>query len=299
MIKKIIVFGDSYMYGTELPQDDSDIKPRIEKIVEGMPRDPISGAIPIRMLNSVHFDALWDIELSTPDYEYRCHRYSIGGILTQHYGIETYKNYAWAGYSNTAIMSEIIEHLGEIGPDTLVIVGLTYPSRTTRLNEPTDYGKTKSFNNFSSLAKNKDHRKFIELAFEYDDDMLTKYLNVINFISFIDNVLSGVPHIIIDPINIFRENNELNGKILNGWNFDNKIENTIIDHGDEIRKPELVKYAQQFFNSNLFPYTFNHSILHAKTSNYYGRSYLGHPSRKAHQHFANEYLIPHINTMFG
>lgn len=298
MIKKLVVFGDSYMYGTELPQDDPDLYPKIENIVADLPRDPVSGAIPIGLLRSSHFDALWNLEMSTPDYEYRCHNYSIGGIIKRHLGLEVYNNYAWAGYSNEATMVELIKNRGLIDNETLVIVGITFPTRTTRLNEETGYNKIRTFNNFSSLSKNKDHEKFIELSFKYDNDIMTKCLQVINFISFVKRELNGIPHIIIDPVNIFRDNPDLNGMIVDGWILENTVKNYILKQGDNIFHPELVDYAQNFFNDNLFPFTFNHSISHAKQNGYYGRALLGHPSKKAQEHYASNYLIPYINKTY-
>lgn len=294
MISKILTFGDSYMYGTELPQEDPDLKEHINKIVEGLPRDPISGAIPIDILKSVHFDKLWDLEMKTNDYETRCHNYCISGIVARHFNIPEYKNFSWAGYSNDAILVELLSHMHEITNDTLVIVGLTFPFRTTRLNESTNYNKIKSFNNHHNLNKNRDHERYIELSMEYDDDILVKYIHTMNHISTIKSILANVPHVIIDPINIYRESKELNGKLLDDWFLEDTIKSSILRIGDDILYPGVVDHLQDFFNNNTFGYTFNHSLLYAKDNNVYGRALLGHPSRYAHEHFAAEFLIPYI-----
>lgn len=298
MITKLLTFGDSYMYGTELPQDDADLKSKIENIVKDLPRDKISGAIPIDLLKSKHFDALWEIEIQTNDYEERCHSYCISGIVSNYFNLESYKNYSWAGYSNDAIMSELILHKNELSSDTLVIIGLTFPFRTTRLNELTDYHKIKSFNNYQNLDKSNAHKKYIELSILFDNDLLVKYLQVKNHISALKQLLCNVPHIIIDPINIYRENSELNYKLLDDWFLDNTIEMSINKIGDQICYPAIVQDLQTYFNENTFAYTLNNSLLHAKENNVYGRALLGHPSRYSHEHFANTYLIPYIINNF-
>lgn len=299
MITKLLTFGDSYMYGTELPQDDADLKHRIEHIVKDLPRDKISGAVPVELLKGSHFDALWDIEMQTADYEERCHSYCISGIISRHFKFSSYKNYAWAGYSNDAIMSELILHKNDISSDTLVIVGLTFPYRTTKLNERTGYDKIRTHNNYAPHNKSKLHKQYIELSDMYGDDMLIKYLHVKNHIIAIKQILKDVPHIIIDPVNIYRENPELNLKLLDDWFLDDTVERAIQKMGDNIYYQSIVKDLQDFFNDNTFAYTMNHSLLHAKENNAYGRALLGHPSRYSHEHFANEYLIPYIKTNFN
>ena len=37
---------------------------------------------------------------------------------------------------------------------------------------------------------------------------------------------------------------------------------------------------------------------HAKQNGYYGRALLGHPSKKAQEHYASNYLIPYINKTY-
>lgn len=299
MITKLVTFGDSYMYGTELPQDDPDLKFKLETIVQDLPRDKISGAVPVNLLKSTHFDALWDIEMKTADYEERCHRYSISGIISKYFNFDTYKNYSWAGYSNDAIMSELILHKNDISPDTLVIVGLTFPYRSTKLNEQTGHNKIRTYNNYAPHNRGSTHKKYIELSDLFGDDILVKYLHVKNHIAALKEILHGIPHIIIDPVNIYRENSELNYKLLDDWFLDKILEQTINGLGDQIYYVDIVKELQTYFNENIFHFTFNHSLLSAKENNVYGRALLGHPSKYSHEHFANTYLIPYIINNFN
>lgn len=291
MISRIVIFGDSYMDGSELPCSDPDLRSRVDALFPGIARHH-TGAIPVNLVKASFYVDFNDLVFSVPDYFDRCHAYSMGGYLARKLGVP-HENHAFGGYSNEAIMAEIWNHLGHIDHNTLVLVGLTFPHRTTRLDAVGYGGHIRTFNNFSIDGKGSDHDRFLELHMRYGDDTLTSILRVCNHIRAVSEMLRGIPHILIDPLNIYRQNPDIDGKVF-PWPRTRLVENTINSAGETILMPYLVSQMQDFLDSRTFEFTLNHAMIDLANNGLPYNETLGHPNKMAHEIYVDKYLHPYL-----
>lgn len=287
MVNRIMAFGDSVMYGTELPYDDDDIRPLVDSIIRGLGLDE-TGALHHGDITPALVDAKEEMEKGIEDYDERCKRYSMSGYLAAKLGVPSV-NHSFGGYGNDAIVSEILMHRHEFNQRTFVIVGLTYHSRRTRLDETNVNGRIVSINNYA--ASNRDQIKYLELEDMYGDDLLVRYLHVRNHVSALREILKGVPYLIIDPLNTYRENHEL-GSGIHGWGHRDCVSAAILQQHGRITKPSLVEEIQKYFNDNTFGYTLNNAMMEVSAEGTRCRQPFLHPTKAVHERFVDAYIIP-------
>lgn len=290
MINKVLVFGDSYMFGSELPCADPDIRPKVDRLFSGIQRDH-TGAIPEKLWNPSYFVDFAELVGEIPDYNERCHRYCMGGYLANKLSVG-YENHSIGGYSNDAIMAELMLRSDQLDGNTLVLVGITYPDRTTRLDVRSEYNYIKTYNNFQ-IGWSREHENFLELYMKYGDDTLTKFMHVRNHIAAIKSMLSDIPHVLIDPTNIYRQSPEIDGRLFT-WPQTNLIEAQLSVRGEQIVLPKIVSKLQSYFDDNLFQFTLNHAMVDIESNNQSCRESLGHPNKLAHEIFVDRYLHPYL-----
>lgn len=306
-LKKLFTFGDSYMYGTELPQA---VIPDFDKLLETKLKKPgligPDGRVPFGVSNEEIRNAAHSLERdNVKNYEQLAHSLSMSGIVHDHYNFDEYHNLAWGGNSYAAIMTTLLNNIEQIDSESIVIVGATYPLRTSRFtvkkNDNIGPSMLENHNNYSHVTKNESHNTYVELSLEFSDDLLVEYINAMTYILAIDSMLekSGCKYIIIDPLNILRESSELDGKIRKGWRFTDNIRRVLEnnDEWDAIRQVKLIYNVQQKLNNYLFDYTLHHSIYALTQMDEITHCVLGHPNARCHKHFAETYLIPYIDKL--
>lgn len=175
----------------------------------------------------------------------------------------------------------------------MVLVGLTYPNRTTRLDAVGYGGTIKTFNNFSLDGKGSDHDRFLELHMRYGDDTLASVLRVCNHVCAINNLLHSIPHVVIDPLNIYRQNPDIEGKVF-PWPRTKLVETMISSVGEAIMMPYLVSQLQDFLDSNTFGFTLNHAMIDLANNGLPYNETLGHPNKMAHELYVDNYLHPYL-----
>lgn len=289
MITQILAFGDSNVAGNETAFCEPDAKALLDKAFPKQKLDK-TGSIPPRDVRYQHYTKLTEVTDSIPDYDQKCWHYSFVGHLANTIGVP-YINCAFGGYSNDAIMAELIKHSADIDESTLVIVGVTFPARETQLNIATDHGRIKCFSNYHQYAENPRHQQFMETYWEWSNDLLTKFIHVRNHIASIKEILTGIPHVIIDPWNIYRESPDITEPLFD-WDHNDVVSNSIKQRGEHIIHLDIVAMLQQYFNDNLFTYTFHHAMIDVHRRGELCRCLLGHPNRASHAQLVDAYIAP-------
>ena len=312
MIDSMMVFGCSYMKGTELPQKNiQDIDAWAKKNFDrSLSSD---GSIPIRQRSSKYHLIYYDIERSDKDWQKNCEQLTCTYQSAQQLKIKNYSNYAVGGYSNTAIASEVLARMNEITDNTLVIVGLTYPFRSTRLNDlwdtHTNHPKHQcsSTHNFVKQLTDYDPEKALEIL-RASDDVPARYLQALSIITLLRSLIKNL--IIIDPISFYREVPDCaEHKIFDNKDPDiaeiciplNTVNKQIVRDADDEKTnliPDLTHILQTHFNDKVMPYTFAHSMCNIYNEGGYYRCVLTHPNWRVHEDFSKRYLTPYIEDFF-
>ena len=299
--KKLFVFGDSYQFGDELPQCEiPDMIQRAEAAINRPNSIWEDGRFPFGYINGEQTNILRDLEDELiQDYRKKATTLCIGGRVAQHFNISDYRNFSKNGFSNLAIAARILQNLKDIDEDTLVIVGLTHLDRSTHFKKfiGTD-NDIKCFNNFRNPGESAERDQFVQMLPTYGDDQLATYIQLAVQANGISHMLESTKckYIIIDPLNIFRENAELDGKLLKGWKFSNNI-HRILENREQweaLWHTELIQELQSSFNDLFFYKTLNSSICEIAKTNKVTYCILGHPTAEVHAHFAENYLIPYL-----
>ena len=291
MITHIMAFGDSFMYGHETPSSDTDVSARLNAAFPNQQLDH-TGAIPNHIISAKHYATMQQVTDSIPSYDERCLQYCLSGYLASKLDIE-YQNYSCGGYSNDAIMAELLQRLPYMDQHTLVLVGLTYPSRKTQLSQRTAGDRILTLNNYAQFTDVADQKRYLELDMHYGDDILVKLLQVSNHVRAIHDLLRDIPHVLIDPTNIYRQNSELN-QLLFAWPMDTNVKRFIRDLDEPLILPAIANTIQSCFDQLLFGYTLNHAMLELHQQGSRCRELGGHPTRHSHQLFVDNYLWPHL-----
>jgi len=313
MIDSMMVFGCSYMKGTELTQkyiEDIDVwaKKTFDKSLSS------DGSIRLRERYFKDHLIYHDIERSDKDWQKKCEQLTCTYQSAQQLKIKKYSNYAVGGYSNTAIASEVLARMNQITDNTLVIVGLSYPFRSTRLNdlwdEHTDHPKHQCSSTLHTARTLTDYdpEKGLEILRSIDD-IPARYVQALSIITLLKSLIKNL--IIIDAISFFREVPDCVGhEIFNHTDPDvaeiclplNTVSGHIVRDADDRQTnniPDLAYTLQTHFNDKVMPYTFAHSMcnVHANEGGYY-RCVLSHPNWRVHEDFSKKYLTPYIGNFF-
>lgn len=300
MFKKLLVVGDSVMSGQELVQCEDSWQDKLKDFCNKHKLTPErDGTVPFSQQTLSIYDEYFKFEESMCNgatMHEKGKYYSIGGVIQRELKIPEYKNFAFPGYSNNAIMHTLIQNLSYIDDETFVIIGLTMADRTARLNEVHSDDRVKCYNLYRFFPEMLNSSATLSLLDKMDDN-LSQYLTVHNMILAIQNLLVGKNYIIIDYKNNYRENVDILPDNLNNV-FSNVIEHNVLMFSDKINRPDTVQYIQKFFNDTIFPYTFFHSGRLLTDQGKPWRCILGHPNAESHDLLAKNYVIPHIIKMF-
>lgn len=292
MIDRIMLFGCSYMNGDELACADPDIKPRFDAAYGDQHRDH-TGSIPEASMEPWMFEAYRHIADTITDFRQRCQDRCMGGYLARTLGVPC-ENHSLGGYSNDAIMAEVTNQRHRMDARTLVLVGLTHINRTTRLDERSPHGRIRTNNNYSPLwPRNSDQGRYAELSLMFGDDTLTKLIQVRNHIRALSSLLSGIPHLVIDPINIYRQNAEVDGKLFS-WPQIRVLESKIVGQHEAILERGVLDHLQAEMDELTFGYTMLHAMVDVRSRALPCREALGHPNRLTHEAFVDGYILPHL-----
>lgn len=303
MFDRVVAFGDSFVSGDELSQE---LLPDLEEAVKSFwgEKSKISILGDLQHTDkNIPYDhwKRWRSEILEkydPKAEQAKHM-SYAGQLASHYNAEYY-NFSYAGYSMSGIYASVINNRHLITPDSLVIIGITFSDRITRFLP--HHMECEPGRNFS---KNKNHERYIELDIEYGNDIITRLLTVQSIIESIKNVVGSQHIIFVDPVNIYRENNDItdfkyftvNRVVQNYVSMntvdDSDVENILHTHS------KVIDYLTDYFNNELFPYTFAHSINKLIQQNKKVKCVLGHPSYEVHKDFTENYLIPELQKYYS
>ena len=315
MIDRMMVFGCSYMKGTELPQK---YIPNIDDWAKIHFKRDLSadGSIPIRKRTSTDHLTYYDIERSDPHWERRCEELTCTYQTAEALGIKYYENYAVGGYSNTAIAAEVFKRLHTITDTTLVVVGITYPFRNTRLNDlwdtHTDHPKPQcsSTHKFVKHLTDYDPEKALEILRNVDD-VPARYLQAQGIMSMLTSTVQNL--LLIDSIAFYREVADIKDRaVFRDYDPHEDIAEICIPTGtvdenvrrdsDEDRQnhiPELTESMQNYFNETFMPYTLSHSIANVYDKSEYYRCVLTHPNWRVHEDFSKKYLTPYIKECYN
>lgn len=289
MIDSVWIFGDSYMYGQELPFHD----PALRKQLLDSLGNPVldSAELLSEPITQKLFDRMSQVEKSIDNYAMLCNQHSMGGYLAGRLGVPCI-NRARGGYSNDAIMAELINNRSKITADSLVIVGMTYPARETQLCRQDGQGYIACFNNYSAFAKDRQHEQYLSLSTQFGNDMLTKYLHATNHVSRIRELLLGIQHVVIDPVNIYRSSPEITDPIRPWDNHGDPIGSTIGAIEEAVMHSAVLDCIRTYFDTTLFEHTLNHAMQAVRAS---GARYMelgGHPTKACHDWFVDHCLWP-------
>ena len=313
MYSKMMVFGCSYMKGTELPQK---YIPNVDAWAqEHFNRNlSVDGSIPIRKRSSKDHLKYYDIERSDPNWQRRCEELTCTYQSAQQLGIQNYENYAVGGYSNTAILHEVMQRLDTIDDDTVVVVSLTYPFRNTRLNDlwdtHTDHPKPQcsSTHKFVKHLTDYDPERALEILRNVDD-VPARYLQAQAIIYQLQALIPNL--VLLDAIAFYREVPDISHRSVFDYRDPDVAEiciptNTVDeqtrrDSDDERANliPQATERLQTFFNESFMPYTLSHSIANVYDAGERYRCVLTHPNWRVHEDFAKNYLTPYIQGCYN
>ena len=268
----IKVFGDSMPVGTELQIEnlnESDYK----KALDILQLDPHgfepSGKhqdykkIPFER-SYKYYQFLKDKDIQTNfDKEN-----SFGGIIAKHFDCP-FEIYGHAGYSNTAILNQILS--ADIKENDLLLVAVTYPWRTSQFVE--DHWKSSApVARCHSIthSRNKEHNRYAEMDMVYGNDMQSKLHDVVNYINTIKTEYNNqIVFIDIPPYK---------------YNLKKYLEM------DDYLNPTNHNYLNTRLKNNLFTVAFDDVWNELQTN---CRAPLGHPNTRSHSRFA-DYLIEYL-----
>jgi hypothetical protein len=237
MIKKIVAFGDSNIYGQEITQDllTSDQLEQAQKRVFGY-----SGELKMQDRHTLTKIKEWFNFLKShfDDYDGKCKELSFVGQMGKLLDVP-YQNFSVPGYSNVAIMSSIVKNMKHIDDETLVIVGITYPWRYTRFQEHGHIDVT-----INAIVKDapssKDQRKWEELSEEFGDDVLARIYYVVQHCLAVQQLLKNNKVLLVDAMGYFRD-------------IDDILRYLMFEHSYHHRTD--INFIQQFFDNNMVPFS--------------------------------------------
>ncbi len=297
MIDKILAFGDSFMLGDELAiHEYSDRYQYLRDIAPDVILNS-GGAVDLIKTSEQSIDIIRTrfSRMGPKDYIEKCHNHVLAGQLAAHLNVP-YHNYAGQGYSNSAILSELILHKDEITSNTLVLVGLTSATRTTRYdnynNNPQIYSVVSNLKSMS-VKDDPGHQQYLMLDLTYGNDFLTKVMEVRNHICTVKHILANNQYLIIDPTSLFLDRN-VRDIIRSHKNFRTTIE--MIDDDDNVypKRNDLISDLEQFFIDNIYHETLYEQAMLIRDS---GKEYLApfsHYNRDVHTAYMNNILIPEL-----
>jgi hypothetical protein len=135
--KKLLAFGCSITFGEELNEStviQSDFfknSTRAKSLYKIKTLDFNDIANTLKVEDHKFWHEM--LKLDYDNFKKECHFKSYPGVLSSLLNVTDYRNYSIPGASNISILSELVRNSANIDSDTLVIIGVTFPLRKTKL----------------------------------------------------------------------------------------------------------------------------------------------------------------------
>jgi hypothetical protein len=261
-----------------------------------------NGRFPMGGLDPHERNAILSMETDTlkDQYEYHCHRLAMGGLLAKKLDVPVYKNYASGGMSMEGIYTRILQHRSEITDCSFVLLGITFPKRTTQFREKPEPDDMIWRNHYRHVWDSDNHLKYMELNLTFGDDELAGYISSLaklrGMCSMLDEI--GCMYIVVDPLNIYRSNVDLNDLILPNWWFDNQLRRKLerLECNNELYHIDLIDAVQAEFDRITLDYTLNHALVNVEQETPISHCAAGHPNHLIHENFVEKYLYPAVKN---
>ena len=295
MIKNVIVFGDSFMYGHETNHRqfvNNEFKKKFKEKV-GCEFDRLdfdhqrSGQIKYLTPEQV---SLWFSFLTSLDENQKdnCNYNSIGNLLANKLNVPV-MNHAVCGSSNNFTFYKVIEHLDQIKKNTLVICGLTEPNRTSKY-ENRYQPELKHITNMNwFLQSHKDKEKYDLLNLEFGNDHTALVIQTFSYIRAIINLVESkqAKVVFVDPFHTW-----VSDIFHSGNSFD--FVKDFLDNEAGYQHHHVLNIIDSFNHDGVFsPGIANvFSILEQKKLYKYCPG--GHYSRELYSEYVDNQLIPFL-----
>lgn len=272
MINKVIVFGDSFLYGHETNYTDfvehPDFKKNFKKAVGIKWQLAQDGKLINCTLARAKswFDFLKELD---DNEKQNCADNSIGGYLANELHVSNYLNFASVGSSNNFILYKVLEHQKEITKNTLVVCGITSPLRDTK------YESTEQ--QLSNTVPNT------------DGDLTSRVIQTVAYTQAIKQIVEsyGGRVVFIDPFGNFAQDPYHSGK---AWDYVKlKAVDIVSDYPHHnvlkmIDKLNCENFAPGF--SGLYEWTQENNIAMFTPG--------GHYTKDIYEQYTKEYLVPYL-----
>ena len=294
MIKDVIVFGDSFMYGHEtnyvnFVNNDNfhkDFKEAIGTEFIQVTEKGDSGKV--RMKHNLD----WYMFLNKLDSNEKenCNINSIGNVLADKLNVPCTNN-ASNGSSNNLIFYKVIEELHTITRNSLVICGLTSPTRKTLYQNhwQPEAGVITNMNSY--IQKHKDLEQYQLLDLEMGNDHTALVIETFAYMRAIIQLViaRGANLVFVDPMNNFSEDVWHSGKSFDYIKdmLDESIyyqHNSVLDKIDNHIKPTV---APGFCNA----------FKNIDDKKLYRHCPGGHYSPELYKEYVDSQLIPYLENI--
>ena len=304
MTNKVIVFGDSFMYGTEsfqhnfckskFLQDAGDAIGRWELVLDkdGVPDPPLTS-----QERNDYNDFMTKLEKH--EDATHPHYYSIGGILSRKLDAK-HINYAIGGHSNNIILNDVIKNLKTIDKETIVVCGISQPERRSYYGIHTSNGRTGTFTNCWSPVLNKDgYTKWKQLDLIFGDDGTARAIATLSYVKTIKQMINeqGCKKILfIDPFHQFCPNkyhpnipwDYIEMELATQELFDN--ENLV----EKYKHKDLVKFLKEQF-SDLLLTGISEVFEQVEAEGNPIQCVGGHYSKYTYEKYVEQVILPELN----
>ena len=294
MIKNIVVFGDSFMYGHETnyrqfvnDEFKEKFKEKVGRKFDRLGFDHVrSGQIKMNLEQiTLWFDLLASLDENQTD---NCNYNSIGNILANKLNIPV-KNHAVCGCSNNYIFYKVIQYLSEINKNTLVICGLTEPNRTSKY-ENRYQPELKFIGNTNWYLQNhKDREKYDLLNLEFGDDYTALTIQTFSYIRAIINLVESkqAKVVFIDPFHKW-----IPDKFHSGISFD--FVKDFLDNESNYQHHDVLNIIDSFNHDNLFSPGIANVFTVLEKKKIYKYCPGGHYSRELYAEYVDSQLMPFL-----
>ena len=287
MINKVIVFGDSFLYGHETNYTDfvehPDFKKNFKKAVGIEWQLSSDGRLSFHDPKSLSTSPRYEdfnwfqfLESLDDNEKQNCNNNSIGAFLAKKLHAKEYLNFATLGSSNNFILYKVLENQKEITAETIVVCGISFPDRRSRY-EPRYH--------MPSELKNK---KYEELNIKFGDDATAKVIQTLAYTQSIKQIVESCNGkvVFIDPFMQFAQDTYHTGK---AWDYINDLSDdpNNYEHHDVLKLIDKLN-CENFGPglANVFPWCTENDI-HIFTPG-------GHYSKHVYKQYTEEHLVPYL-----
>lgn len=280
MIKDVLVFGDSFMYGQETNYtkfvNNKDFHTQFKQATGAdfvfVTEAKDSGRVRMKY----NHDWYKFLETLDPDVKENCNSNSIGNVLADKLNVSC-TNLAMCGSSNNFILYKVIDNLSKINKDSLVICGLTSLTRKSLYQNKFDTNSAFITNLNPHIQQHKDLEKYQLLDLEIGNDYTALILETFAYMKAIVQMVEQqqAKVVFIDTFNVF-------DNIKDQVDVEYK-HNHILDKINKYTEPTMAPSISNTFES----------IDDRKLYRYCPG---GHYSSEVYQEYVNSQLIPYLEN---